>query len=455
VSVFGGGMDTGPRGDKSLSMGLMELLKQAWQDPDLKQRILFVLGIFGVFVLGVHIPVPIPGVRSADMEELIKNNTFLQLMSTFGGGAIRRLSIFSLGLQPYITASIILQVLAQANPAWKKEMQEGGEYARRQMNKRTRALSLVLCVVQSLTYLNMFSSALGEATNHPFAKISVIIFWTAGAMFQLWLGEQISERGIGNGVSLMIFAGIVVALPLQIQLVAQGINVSYSYLNVVELLLLFLATTWLVVYFTTAQRRIPIQHARRNMGTKIVGGQTSYLPLSVNTAGVIPIIFAISLLYLPHQFALMVKGRTGLEGVYNFLDTLGNWTSPTHTNGSLSPVGCTFYVFLIFGFCYFYTAIQYNVEDMSDHLKRADSYIPGVRPGKQTREFLDQVISRVTVIGASFLAVIALAQYIGPAMTGIQRMSIIGGTTLLIIVSVALETLRQIEANLLFKQYGN
>jgi preprotein translocase subunit SecY len=456
VSVFGGGIDYTNRGDKGLSIGLMQLFKLAWADPDLRQRILFVLWMFAVFTLGVHIQVPIPGLRAGAMDDIMQHNDFLNLLNSFGGGALKRVSIFSLGLNPYITASIILQVLTQANPAWKQEMKEGGEFARKQQNKRTRLLSLGLCIVQSLAFLRMLETAFlgSNAISQPWGigiKVAVTIFWTAGAMFQLWLGEQISEKGIGNGVSLMIFAGIIIALPTTFSIISNDIHQGITqWYQVALLALIFVATTWVVVLFTTAQRRIPIQTSRRQVGHRSLGGQTSYLPLSVSTAGVIPIIFAVSLLFLPAQFA----GYFPSGPIHDNLLKLSEWLSPIGANGKWI-VGSLVYTAMIFGFSYFYTAIQYNVEDMADHLKRANAFIPGVRPGNKTKEFLDGVISRVTIVGAAFLAVVALTQYWGPAAVHIQRMSIIGGTTLLIVVQVALETMKQIEANILMKQYGS
>lgn len=453
MSIFGGGMSGSPRSGKGLSLGLMQTLRMAWADPDLRQRILFVLAMFGVFVLGVHVPVPIPGIKAEEIyDKMAQDNAFFQLLNSFGGGAIRRVSVFSLGLNPYITASIILQVLTQAYPQWKKELQEGGEYARRQQNKRTRGLTLLLCVVQGLGLLQAIGNYF-PPLHEPWIKTSIILYWTAGAMFMLWLGEQISERGIGNGVSLMIFCGIIVSLPQQIDIVQRTLEPYGPEVRIFKIVLLsaiFLATTWLTVMFTVAQRQIPVQHMRRNVGTRVMGGATSYLPLSVNTAGVIPIIFAVSLLFLPAQFAAMTPPSWPM---HDFLNNMTEWLSPV---GRFPRwiVGCAFYTSLIFAFTYFYTAIQYNVEDMSDHLKKAGSFIPGVRPGKQTKDFLDGVISRITIVGACFLAVVALAQYLAPALTGIQRISIVGGTTLLIVVTVALETMRQIEANILMKQYG-
>ena len=245
----GGG---GPKSDKGLQLPVMETLRLAWADPDLRTRILFILGMFAVFALGVHVPVPIPGVSSSELFERLKDNPFFALLDAFGGGALRRVSIFALGLNPYITSSIILQILTTANPVWKKELQEGGEYARRQQNKRTRALTLILCVFQGMGLLQMISQGV---TLEWSARIPVLVFWTAGAMFMLWLGEQISEKGIGNGVSLMIFAGIVINLPYTVQQVANQVRVgSVSPVAVAAVILIFFATTWFIVYFTTFMR---------------------------------------------------------------------------------------------------------------------------------------------------------------------------------------------------------
>ncbi|MBS1717534.1 MAG: preprotein translocase subunit SecY [Armatimonadetes bacterium] len=417
----------------------------------MRARILFVLAMFGVFVLGVHIPVPIPGISSAELSTKLQSNAFFDLINTFGGGALRRISIFSLGLNPYITASIIMQILTQSSPAAKKEMQEGGQDFRNRQAKKTRLLSLALCFLQGSGFLQMFSGGLGHALSLG-DRLIVLSFWTAGAMFILWLGEQITERGIGNGVSLMIFAGIIVSLPNQTERLWQGLQDGVvAWWQVAILVAVFLASTWFTVFFTIAQRRIPVQHMRRNIGTKVVGGRTSYLPFTLNLVGVIPIIFAISLMYLPAQFASMApRGSVFSEtlmAIGEWLNPLGRWPK--------NLVACGIYTTLIFAFSYFYTAVQYNVEDIADNLKRQGSMVPGVRPGKQTRDFLDGVLSRITFMGAVFLAIIALVQYVGPAITGVYRLSIIGGTTLLIVVSVALETMRQIESNLLMKQYGS
>jgi preprotein translocase subunit SecY len=450
--IFGGGGDGGSRGDKSLTLSLFDTLRLAWADQDLRQRLTFVLTMFAVYALGVHIQVPIPGVNPEDLTRKLQDNQLFQLINVFGGGALKRVSIFALGLNPYITASIIIQILTQAMPQWKQEMKEGGEYARRQQNRRTRLLSIVLCVAQSVSFISLLSQAEPAAFANWFVKAEVVVFWTAGAFFTLWLGEQISERGIGNGVSLMIFAGIIISLPSTFNTIYKGVvDHVIPIWAVIALVAIFLVTTWGVVLFTVAQRRIPIQHMRRTQGTRQVGGGTSYLPLSVNMAGVIPIIFAFALIYLPTQFAQFFGQGSP---AYNTITGLAAWLAP-NSPGIKGVVGCLFFTALIFFFTYFYTALQYNVEDIADNLKRGGSYIPGVRPGKQTSDFLNGVISRITLVGAAFLAVVALIQYIAPNALGMPRINIIGGTTLLILVSVALETLRQIEANLLMKRYGN
>lgn len=438
-------------GDKNLKMNLADTIRLAWADEDLRTRIMFILKVFAIYVAGIHIRVPIPGVNMESFARAVGSSTFFDLINTLGGGGLKKISIFALGLGPYITSSIIMQILTSANPAWKKEMAEGGQYARQQQNKRTKALTLLLCVFQGITFLRMISSA-GGGTFSPFVMTSVIIFWTAGSYFLLWLGEQLSEKGIGNGTSLLIFAGIVIAFPSQIEVIISGIRTgNLAFWQPIVLIAMFFASTWFVVHFTVAQRRIPIQHMRRQMGTKAMGGGTNYLPFSVNMVGVIPIIFASALLALPSQLAGAFKAGTP---TYDFFQSVQLFTYPDFSRWQ-GYVGAFVYMVLIFFFTYFYTAIQFSVDDISDNLKRHGSFIPGVRPGKQTRDFLDTIISRITVIGALFLSIVSLSQFLVPLVVPVRGLSQIFGTSLLIMVSVALETMRQIEANLIMKQYGN
>lgn len=440
--VLGGGI-----GDKGLKLSLMETLRHAWADDDLRPRILFVITMFAVYAFGVNVAVPIPGVSTEAIVDKLKSIPMFQFLDVFGGGALKRLSIFALGLNPYITASIIMQILSASIPSWKKELQEGGEYARRQQNRRIRLLTLILCVVQATSLLSIIKTAVPITTGDI---ITVTVFWTAGAMFLLLVGEQITEKGIGNGISLMIFAGIIISLPTQTGAIIKQIQDGFAHwYQLVLLFLIFIAVTWIIVLFTTAQRRIGIQHMRRQVGTRMMGGTSSYLPLSLNLAGVIPIIFAMSLAFMPLQFAAAFPADSW---PHEALQTVQKFLAPSFSSWE-GVAACFVYSALIFFFTYFYTAIQYNVEDMSNHLKRAGSFIPGVRPGKQTKDFLDGVISRITLVGAVFLAVVALLQFLAPEITGLQNVGYFFGTSLLIIVSVALETMRQMEASLLMKQY--
>lgn len=457
-AVFGGVAGPGRNStDQGLSLSVMETFRLAWQDEDLRGRILFILTIFAVFATGVHIPVPIPGHTSVELNDLVNNNSYFQLLNALGGGAFRRLSVLALGLNPYITAAIIMQIFYQVTPAWKEELKEGGEYARKLQNQRTRLLSIVLCLASAVGYISAISGALSKSGTPltPFDEGIIILFWTAGAMFTLWLGEQISERGIGNGVSLMIFAGIIIGFPSTASTVwsqAQVDGFPGGLIKLGLLILVFIITTYYVVYFTVAQRQIAIQHMKRTQGTRTLGGNTSYLPFSVSMVGVIPLIFAIALIFMPAQFSAMFPVGSTPQIVLQFV---GQLLYPSVSHGWKGIAACFVFSALIFFFTYFYTAIQYNVDDIADNLKRSGSFIPGIRPGKQTADFLNNSLSKITFIGAIFLAVVALLQFIAPDMFGFPRVSIIGGSTLLILVQVALETMRQIEANILMKKYNS
>lgn len=438
----------GGRNDGTLRLSFVETLRQAWADDELRPRIRFVLWIFFAYAVGVHIPVPIPGI---DPTQIANAPGIIDLLNSLGGGAFKRVSILALGLGPYISASIIMQVLTLTNPKWKKEQQEGGQYARTQQARRTRILALALCIFQSIGLLQLMGPGVLGGDNYWFKVTLVTLFWTTGAMAMLWLGELVSERGIGNGVSLMIFAGIVISIPSLGQTVAGAVaNGTIGWWQVLLVIACFLAITWLIVFFTVAQRRIPIQHLRRNFGTKSMGGGTSYLPISVNMAGVIPIIFAISLIYMPSQFASFFPAD---NPVHQTLLRIGQFFQPNFTRWE-GIVGALVYMALIFAFTYVWNAMMYNVQDIADNLKKGGSYIPGIRPGKHTVDFLNGIISRVTFVGAVFLAVVALTTYIFPLIANIPNLALLGGTSILIMVSVALETLRQIEANLLTKRYG-
>jgi len=428
-----------------LSTNFVSALQSAWKLPDLRARILFVFAMFAVYAIGLHIPVP--GVDRDQMQRIFESQGLLQFLNMFTGGALRRLTILALGLNPYITASIIMQIFSYADPRMREEMRE--EAGRRKMQQRTRLLTIVIALVQAIGFLSTFRSA-GVLQVSGVAAFQVIVAWVAGAMFLLWLGEQINEKGLGNGISLMIFASIVASMPYQVQqtyrLLLEG---TVTGLQVLMLLVIFIATVWGVIYVTMSQRRIPIQHMRRIIGRRQTVGGTSYLPIPVNAAGVIPIIFAISLQLLPATILQMLPyDRANPPTWAIWVDTFLRAFTP---GGGW--IGSLVYAVLIFVFTYFYVAVVFNTDEIAENLKRQGAFIQGVRPGKPTADYLNDVLSRITVAGALFLAFIALLQYWVPNITRIQTLTIVGGTSLLILVGVAIDFARQLQAQLAMRQY--
>ena len=422
---------------------MLASLLAAFRIPDLRKRILFVFGMFAVYVVGLHIP--IPGVDRSVMERLVQQVGALGLLDMFTGGAFKRFTIFAMGITPYINASIIMQLLTIAIPELEKLAKEG-ESGRKKIGQYTRYLTGVLACVQAVGfdfYLAKAGSAFGsQGMPLWFTHASIAITLTAGTAFLMWMGEQITDKGIGNGVSMVIFCGIMVSLPIQfgktfVMFQAHTIGLW----NIFLLVTLFVLTVMGIVAITQAQRKIPIQHVKKVVGTKVYGGQSSFLPLRVNSAGVIPIIFAVSILYLPQTVASM----TG----WAWLNTLAGLLSPDQ-----HWLGAVFYAAMIIFFTYFYTAVTFNVPDVADNLKKWGSFIPGIRPGKPTEQHLDKIMTRITLAGAVFLSIVALLQYWVPMISGVKSsFSLVGGTSLLIVVGVALETMQAIEAHLLMRHY--
>jgi preprotein translocase subunit SecY len=422
---------------------MLETLVAAWKLPDLRRRILFVFGAFGVYTLGLHIPVP--GIDHAAMERLFAQGGVFGLVDVFSGGALRKFTIFAMGIVPYINASIIMQLLVAAIPQW-KELQKEGETGRKEIAKRTRYLTVALAFLQSLGIsITLVRSQILTANWWQLLVTATVL--TAGTMFLLWLGEQITDKGVGNGVSLIIFASITASLPWQLSKVWESTSLQQAWISLILLTVVFLGTIVGIVYVTQAQRKIPIQHARRIVGMRQVGGHSSFLPLKIAMAGVIPIIFAISLMLLPMTIATAIPGDTGW--VY-YLKQAAQWLAPGDNGFAL-----LLYAVVIVIFTYFYTAVQFDVNDIADNLKKYGSYIPGIRPGKPTADYLDKVVSRITFAGALFLAAVAVIQYITPWITGVSlgTFSLVGGTSLLIVVGVALETMQSIEAQMLMRNY--
>ena len=414
----------------------------AFKLPDLRKRILFVFGMFAVFVVGLHIPVP--GIDREAMARLVEQGALLGLMDVFSGGALRKFTIFAMGIAPYINASIIMQLLTVAIPSLEALAKEG-EHGRKKISQYTRYLTVVLAAAQAFG-TNTILQRYGVLEATPFLKVQIIITLTAGTAFLMWVGEQITDKGIGNGVSIVIFTGIVASLPYQMQqTVSFAVAGAIKAHNLLLAALLFLGTIVGIVAIQQAQRKIPIQHVKRVVGTKIYGGTTSFLPLRVNSAGVIPIIFAISIQLFPLTIAQFIGTGSGFRQV---VKDIADACQP----GRSVWAALIYAAFIIF-FTYFYTAVTFNVPEVADNLKKYGSFIPGIRPGKPTLEYLDRVMSRITLAGAIFLALIALMQYWAPYITKVETFSLVGGTSLLIVVGVALETMQAVEAHLLMRHY--
>jgi len=416
----------------------------AFKLPDLRRRILFVFGMFALFVLGRHIPVP--NVQPDAAKGLVQGG-LLSLLDAFTGGALGKFSILALGIMPYINASIIFQLLGIAIPRV-AELAKEGETGRKKISQWTRWLTIFLAIVQGLmlcAWLSQGDTAVLQVSG--LGLVPIIIILTGGTCFLMWMGEQITDKGIGNGISLIIFVGIVSRMPRDV-----GTTFNYwrsgnlTWVNILMLLIVWLATIAGIVYITKGERRISIQSAKRVVGTRIYSGGSSYLPIRVNTAGVIPIIFAIAVIMLPGQILQFMAGLGEPWGSY--MRSLATFFSPGE-----SWVASAFYFLLVVFFTYFYTAVAFNVADVSDNLKKYGSFIPGIRPGRPTERHLDRILSRITLAGALFLGIIALLSYYVPDITGVTTFTIVGGTSLLILVGVALDTLQQIEAHLVMRQY--
>ena len=412
---------------------------------EVKSRLLFLLGAIIVFRIGSYIPVP--GIDPVQLAALFNQSkgTILDMFNMFSGGALHRLSIFALGVMPYISASIIVQLMATVIPQL-KELKKEGESGRRQITKYTRYGTLGLAIFQS------FGAALalqksGVAINPGVAFLFVAtITLVTGTMFLMWLGEQVTERGIGNGISMIIFSGIVAGFPRALgataQLVSEG---SIGGFTVLLVLALIAVVTWGVVFFERAQRRIPIHHARRQQGRKIFAAQTQHLPLKLNMSGVIPPIFASSIILFP---ASMVQffGDSGGNGITGLLQKLANALSPGQ------PLYTLLYGVLIIFFCFFYTALVFDSRETADNLKKSGAFVPGVRPGAMTAKYIDTVLTRLTVVGSAYILVICLVpEVLRSFVTSIPFY--FGGTSLLITVVVVMDFMAQLQAHLMSHQY--
>ncbi|XOB40430.1 MAG: preprotein translocase subunit SecY [Candidatus Nealsonbacteria bacterium] len=415
---------------------------QIFKIRELRNKILFVLGIFAM--VRVMANIPIPGINIENLKEIFEQFQVLGLLNIFTGGALERMSIIMLGLGPYITATIILQLLTMIFPQLEEMYKEEGEAGKRKFEQYGRILTLPLAFLQAFAMLSLFTrqGVIGELGF--LAKISAIITVTAGSFLLMWLGELISEKGIGNGVSLLIFAGIIAGFPRNVGQLIFTFETSMilSYLIFFFMSLLIIAGVTVV---NEARRNIPVSYAKRVRGRMVYGGASTYLPLSVNPAGVIPIIFALSILTFPSMIANFLTGSEGFLG--RVAQTILNVFNNTWIYGGL-------YFLLIFLFTYFYTLITFEPDSIAENLKKMGGFVPGIRPGKSTAHFLNFILNRILPFGALFLASIALMPSIVQSITNITVFSfLIGGTSLIIIVSVVLETIRQIQSQLEMREY--
>ncbi len=420
---------------------LLKPLVESFKTPELRNKIIFTLGILIVFRLFAH--VPIPGVDVAKLAQLFKSNQFLGLLDIFSGGTLVNFSVMALGLNPYINASIILQLLTMVFPKL-EELSKEGEYGRQKINQYTRMITVPLSVLQSIGMYALLRNQGIIANFSPLPLITLVTTMMAGTLILMWLGELITERGVGNGISLLIFAGIVGRLPVSLSQTATTVT-SQSITNMLVFVLLALVVIAAIVVVNEAVRQIHIQYAKRIRGNRMYGGNTSYLPLRINQAGVIPIIFAVSLVLLPQiigQFLAQTKNQqliaigSGLTRFFN-------------------PNGITyniFYFLLVVGFTYFYTAVTFNPQKIADEIQKYGGFIPGIRPGKSTATYLQFILNRLTLAGAIFLGIIAILPSIARQVTGINTL-LLGGTGVLIVVSVVLETVKALEAQLVMRNY--
>lgn len=418
---------------------MLATLANAWKIPELRKRILYTLGMFVVFRLGSSIPVP--GVNTALLDQLFKNDAgFLSFFNMMSGGSFKRFTIFALGITPYITASIIMNLLQIALPYFENLAKEG-DSGRKKMVQYTRYGTVVLSCIQAIGItLGLFKPAFTDF-NMVTASVAVIVL-TAGTAFLMYLGEKITENGIGNGISLFIFAGILARVPTSVGTMIQ--QMKDGTLNVVSVIIFCVLAVLIiagVVFMTNGQRKIPVQYAKRQVGRKMYGGHSTHIPLKVNMAGVIPVIFAISLLMFPQTIA-------------QFWPQSGFYAWLTKWFNSDDILWNAMYALLIIGFTYFYTSVTFNPAEVAENMKKNGGFIPGIRPGKPTSDYLIKVLNRLTLAGALFLALVAVLPNMilaVPAFSGMQMQ--FGGTSLLIAVGVSMDTMKQIEAQMVMRHY--
>ncbi len=419
---------------------MFQVLRNAWKIPELRKKMLYTMLLLVVFRFGSFIPVP--WLDSTVLKELVSNNTnsIFGIMNTFSGGAFENATIFAMSITPYINSSIIIQLLAVAIPALERLSKEGEE-GRKKIQNITRYVTIALALIQAAgLYIGLQNS--NAITNPGFLTfITIVLSFTAGTAFLMWLGEEITERGIGNGISMLIFAGIVARIPQMALQVWE--NYKTNWIAILIILAFAIAVVAFIVIFNNAERRIPVQYAKRVVGRKMYGGQSTHIPIKVTMAGVMPIIFAMSIMAFPGTITALVNPNA-TSGFAAWVAKFFNQSNPWYA---------VIYFILIIAFTYFYTAISFNPIEISNNMKKNGGFIPGIRPGKPTSDFISRVLSKITLAGAIFLGIVAILPIIlamiNPGLAGLS----IGGTSLLIVVGFALETVKQLESQMLMRHY--
>ena len=450
---------------------MFKVIRNAWCIPDLRRKILFTLLIIIVFRIGSVIPVPfldsnvLSAVMAPATDVMDGSSNMIAYLNTLSGGAFSNATLFAMGITPYINSSIIIQLLCVAIPALERLTKEG-EAGRRKIGTITRYVTVALGLIQGTAYFFYLKNTVcttegdyygqhitvyNEGFPMVFAGIVIVLVFTAGTALMMWLGEQINKYGIGNGISILLFAGIIARLPVTVRDLGMfwslgfgggeaGVAQPKYFVFVILWIVLFLAIIWLITFMQDAERRIPIQYAKRVVGRKMYGGQSSFLPIKVALGGVLPIIFASSILSIPSTINLFLNVKEGFWAAFFNAFNSNNW------------LYIVLYFILILLFAYFYTTIQYNPVEMANNLKSNNGTVPGIRPGAPTANYIKNILSRITLIGALFLSVIALVPLIYGAATQMGRLSM-GGTSIIIIVGVALETVKQLESQMMMRHY--
>ncbi len=438
---------------------MFNTIRNAWRIPDLRKKILFTLLIIVVFRFGATIPVPFLDVDALQglMGTVNETGNALSYLDMLSGGAFANATMFAMGISPYINSSIIMQLLTVAIPPLERMAKEGEE-GRKRIATITRYVTVALGLIQGTAYYFYLRNSTYQGApialytsgwEQVFAAIVIILAFTAGTAIMMWMGEQINQKGIGNGISILLFAGIVARMPHTIRLLTQYISAAIAdpsnygqyYAFVPLFVILFLAVIWVIAFMNDSERRIPVQYAKRVVGRKMYGGQSTHIPIKVAMSGVMPIIFASSILSIPSTIQLFMGTNVS-----------GFWQSFFEAFSSTGWLYSVLYFILIILFAYFYVTIQYNPIEMANNLRQNNGTIPGIRPGKPTSDFISKILSKITLIGALFLAVIALLPILFGAVTGMHNLSL-GGTSIIILVGVALDTMKQMESQMMMRHY--